>query len=140
MNVGRMIFYDAITGAWIVDTGEWSNVPRAKTTDEQIATYSVLSERNRESFDVLELEYGQYAQDFALGRLIGVDIETKTPIFEYPNPENPDEPIVPEKPLSVEIDELKQKNSLLEAQVQANANTAEFHEDLIVEMAMMVYQ
>lgn len=107
MNVGRMIFYDNLTGEKIVDTGQWKDVSRKKTVDQQIATYKELSERNRDTFDVIVLEYGQYAQDFAEGRLIGVDLETKNPIFEYPNTENPTESIITDKPLSVEITELK---------------------------------
>jgi hypothetical protein len=38
------------------------------------------------------------------------------------------------------IASLQQENILLKAQVQANTELTEFHEDLIVEMAMKVYQ
>lgn len=41
MNIGRMLFYDIISGVIIVDTGEWSCVVKEKTIDEQIATYKV---------------------------------------------------------------------------------------------------
>lgn len=103
MDIGKMIFYDLVDGSLILDTGEWSNVSRKKTVEQQIATYKTLSERNRDTFDVLELEYGEYAQDFQDGRLIGVDLEKNIPRFEYPNPENPEEPIVPDVPLSESI-------------------------------------
>lgn len=47
------------------------------------------------------------------------------------------EPQPPKEP--TEIEKLQQENQLLKAQVQANADRADFQEDLIVEMAMMVY-
>lgn len=119
MNIGRMIFFDKITGDKIVDTGEYKDAILKKTADEQIATFKALSERNRETFDVIELPYGAYAQDFSEGRLIGVDLKTKTPIFEYPNPENPAEPIVPPKPLSVEMDAIRREKDALEQRLQA---------------------
>ena len=49
-----------------------------------------------------------FAQDFTEGRLIGIDIGTKIPIFEYPNTKNPNEPIVVQKPLSEQVSELEQ--------------------------------
>lgn len=45
-----------------------------------------------------------------------------------------------DKPLDEKISELEQKNVLLEAQSKANADRTDFHEDLIVELASMVYQ
>lgn len=45
-----------------------------------------------------------------------------------------------EKPITEELNDLKRENVLLKAQSQANSNRADFQEDLIVEMAMMVYQ
>lgn len=110
MKLGRKLFYDKYTGSLLVDTGEWSNGVREKTVAEEIESYTALSERNRETFDVLELPFGAYAQDFAEGRLIGVDLETKMPKFEYINPENPTEPITTTKPLTVQIEELKAEN------------------------------
>ena len=84
------------------------------TIEKDIQDFKALSERNRDTFDVLELEYGEYAQDFQDGRLIGVDLEKNIPIFEYPNPENPEEPIVPNVPLSVEVESLKQSEMILQ--------------------------
>jgi hypothetical protein len=37
------------------------------------------------------------------------------------------------------IEELRQENNLLKAKIQANADRADFQEELIVEMAMIVY-
>lgn len=42
--------------------------------------------------------------------------------------------------LETENSRLKSENNLLKAQVKANADRADFHEELIAEMAMLVYQ
>lgn len=105
MQLGRMLFYDVVTGLILVDTGEWSCVKRKKTVDEQINTYNVLSERNRESFDVIELQYGQYAQDFAECNGYRVNPTTKTLEFSYPNQNAPEEPQQYIKPLSESVNE-----------------------------------
>jgi hypothetical protein len=38
-----------------------------------------------------------------------------------------------------EMELLKQENTLLKAQMQANSDRSDFHEELIAEMAMLVY-
>lgn len=114
MNVGRTIFYDIDTGEILVDTFEKTGNASYKEPEYYIPKYWRLSERNKGTFDYIELPYGAYAQDFREGRLIKIDPESQELIFEYPNPENPDEPIIPEKPLSVEIEEVKQENQLLQ--------------------------
>lgn len=139
MRLGRKLFYDNVTGLKIVDTGQWDNAIRLKTVEEDIATYKELSERNRDTFDVLELPYGAYAQDFIEGRLVGVDVETKVPVFEYPDPNAPDEPIVVKVPLSKEVIALKAENKMLKAQTQANADRADFQEEVITEIIMAIY-
>ncbi|USK71776.1 hypothetical protein [Peribacillus asahii] len=108
MNVGRMIFYDKVTGEKIVDTGEWENARIKKTVDEQIDTFKELSERNRETFDVLELAFGERAQDFAECNGYHVNVETKTLEFSYPDPNEPPTEPVYQKPLSIELEETKQ--------------------------------
>lgn len=113
MRLGKKLFYDKVTGSVIVDTGQWDNAIAPLTVEEEVAIYKALSERNRETFDVIELPYGAYAQDFANGRLIGVDLEKKIPIFEYPNPAEPGTPIVPAVPFSVELAAIKEENSEL---------------------------
>lgn len=110
MNIGRKIYYDKTTGNVIYDTGEVS-YGIAFTIEEDVATYTVLSERNRETFDVTELEYGAYTSDFREGQLVGINLETREPIFAYPNPEEPSAPIIVDKPLTTQISELKEELS-----------------------------
>ena len=87
MNIGRRIYYVLSTGAVIVDTCDKSGNVRAMTVDEEIAAYRALSERNRNTFDYIELNFGQFAQIFP--QVIGyrVDPQTKTLVFTYPVPE-----------------------------------------------------
>lgn len=105
----RRIFYDKETGEKLVDTGLRINSAPQTTVVYDISVYKSLSERNRETFDVLELDPEEYAADFAEGRLIGVEPETKELRFEYSNPEDPAEPIKPAVPLSKQIEALKEE-------------------------------
>lgn len=62
MKIGRKLYYEKSTGAIITDTGERQGSVVATTIEQDIVTFTALSERNRETFDVLELEYGEYAE------------------------------------------------------------------------------
>lgn len=65
MNIGRRIYYDIPTGNVIVDTGERSGDVVETTINQDIAAYVLLAERQPNTFGCLELEYGQFAEDFA---------------------------------------------------------------------------
>ena len=104
------------------DTGEvvWAtsyNYPVTVDFDKDYNAVNELNQFDKTFLSMLVLTDGQYAQDFADGRLIRIDIDTKVPIFEY-HIDIPDEPIVPSKPLSVEIKELKQKTKLQDATIE----------------------
>lgn len=107
MKVGRKIYYDITSGDVIFDTGEHEGFVRETTIEQDITIYKVLSERNRETFDYIKLEYGQYEQDFSECNGYRVNVETKQLEFSYPNPSEPIAPIVYQKPLTEEIEELK---------------------------------
>lgn len=106
--IGRRIYYDIFTGEVLVEVGEKIGNQKPTTIEQDIQTYKVLSERNPETFGVLELEYGQYAQDFAVCNGFRVNPETKQLEFSYPDPNEPEAPPVYQKPLSEEIAETKQ--------------------------------
>lgn len=118
MKIGRRIYYELSTGNVLLNTGERQGGVKPTTVEQDVIAYSVLSERNRDSFDVLELAYGQYAQDFAVSNDYRVNPETKQIEFRYPDP-NGEEPVEPvhQKPLSEEVQELKIENELLKASV-----------------------
>src|SRR5690554_103709 len=109
MNVGRTIFFDKETGEILVDTLEKKGFTSYREPIYYIERYKALSERNRETFDYIELEYGQYAQDFSECNGYRVNPETKELEFSYPDPneEEQQEPVY-QKPLSMELKETKQ--------------------------------
>ena len=114
-RIGRRIYYDLVTGNVIQDTGERRGSVIATTIESEIATFTALTERNRDTFGVIELEYGQYTQDFAECHGYRVNPETKELEFSYPDPneEEPQEPVY-QKPLSEQVDELESRTSATE--------------------------
>ncbi|MCY9758985.1 hypothetical protein [Paenibacillus alvei] len=106
MEIGRRIYFDIVTGEKLVNTGERELNVFETTIEHDVAVYKELSERNRESFDYIQLEYGQYAKDFDSCISYRVNPKTKEIEFSYPDPNQPDP--VYRKPLSEEVDELKQ--------------------------------
>lgn len=121
MEIGRKIYFDKATGEVIFDTGEREGDVIYTSIDQDIATFKVLSERNRNTFDVIELEYGQLSQDFTECNSCRVNVELLESLpkgeeyssleFSYPDPNDPEELQVFQKPLSEEIKELKQRQN-----------------------------
>jgi len=134
----RRIFYDLTTGDKIHEIGRQGNFI-LPSIDQDIATFTTLSERNRETFDVIELPYGFYNADFSTCSGYRVNPATKELEFSYPDPNEPEVEQPHRAPLSVEVEELKKENNILKAQNQALTETTDFHEELIVELAMVVY-
>jgi hypothetical protein len=108
-KIGRRLYFEVATGNILVDTGEKIGYVRQTTVEEDIASYKVLSERNRNTFDYIELPYGAYAEDFMECNGYRVNPETKQLEFSYPDPNEPEpqEPVY-RKPLSEELEETKQ--------------------------------
>jgi hypothetical protein len=96
--IKRRFFYDSL-GHIFFETNAYGE----STVEQDIADFTILSERNRDTFNVIELPFGAYAQDFAECVLVGIDLVTKEPIFAVPDPSG--EPVVLDKPLSVQINE-----------------------------------
>lgn len=111
MQIGRRIFYDKTSGDVIIDTSERQGSVVSTTIDYDISIYTALSERNRNTFDVIELDYGKYAQDFMECNGYRVDVTTKEILFSYPNPNEPENEPVYQKPLSEEIIAIKKENT-----------------------------
>ena len=100
------VFYDKATGNTIVQDGqnEGMIVP---TIEQVIASYTTLSERNRDTFDVLELDFEAYRQDFRECNGYRVNVETKTLEFSYPDPNEPGVEQPYQAPLSEQVKTLK---------------------------------
>ncbi|SDE82076.1 hypothetical protein SAMN04488542_102256 [Fontibacillus panacisegetis] len=140
MFLGRKIYYQKANGAVIVARNESRGDVRETTIDEDFAMLIDLRNYDRESLGVLTLESGQYAQDFAECNGYRVNPDTLELEFSYLDPSDPEpqEPVY-QKPLSLEVDELKRENTLLKAQNTALSDRADFIEDCIAEMAVQVY-
>lgn len=123
---GTRLFYDKITGIVFFEVREQQfDFDADDTTVEQdIATFRVLSERNRDTFDVLELPFGAYSQDFRECSGYRVNVETKELEFSYPDPNEPDVEQPYQAPLSEQVATLEEK--------------AELQEQAIVELTMYV--
>ncbi|MNW48904.1 hypothetical protein D3C74_262950 [compost metagenome] len=105
MDIGRKIYYGRVTGNILVDTGQRTGHVQETTQEEDYTAYKALAERVPETVGCLQLEYGQYAQDFAECNECCVNPDTLELEFSYPDPNDPEshEPVY-RKPLSVEVD------------------------------------
>lgn len=119
MNEGnRRIFYDKLTGEKIYEIGRNGSFT-LPTIEQDIATFTILSERNRNTFDVLELPFNTYEQDFKECIDYRVNIETKKLEFSYPHSNEPSIEQPYQAPLSEQIDVLKE-------QLQATQDAVDF--------------
>lgn len=109
MKIGRKIYYDKLTGEVIVDTGERQMAVIPTTVEQDIDTYTALTKRNRDSFDVIDLSFGAYSRDFVECNGYRVNVETKTIEFNYPDPTNPNAEITYVPSLSEELSKVKQE-------------------------------
>lgn len=108
-TIGRRIFFDVLTGRVIAMSGETRGNFTPTNAEQDIANFKSLTELNSNAFDYIELPFGAYAQDFAECNGYRVNPETKELEFSYPDPNEPEEPPVYEKPLSEQIKELELK-------------------------------
>lgn len=106
--VKKRFYYDT-QGFIFFDVNLYSET----SIEKDIQDFKVLSERNRETFDVIELDYGAYAQDFAECIGYRVNPETKTLEFSYPDPNAPEEPQPFVKPLSEQVKTLENQQKQL---------------------------
>lgn len=109
MNIKGKIYYDVNSGNVILWMPEQTNaVSVSETTIEHdITTFTTLSERNRSTFDVIELLLGAYAQDFSECNGYRVNVTTKMLEFSYPDPNVPQPEPVFQPPLTSQINDLK---------------------------------
>ena len=113
MKIGRRIYYDKETGNVIIDTGERNGSVVPMTVEQEFQTYKALAERVPETVGVLELEYGEYAEDFRQSNGVWVNPDTLTLEFNYPDPNEPEAPPVYRAPLSEKITSLEDENAMI---------------------------
>lgn len=139
MNIRRKIYIDTITGNVLVHLREQLNVVgvRETTLEEDILTFTELSERNNEYFDVIQFEIGQYAEEFKTCIGFRVNPETKTLEFSYLDPNAPDEPPVFQKPFSEQLLEIKTKQVLTDKAVEETSTTQQQLLELLVDLEVI---
>jgi len=105
MKIGRRIYYELATGNTILDTGERSGAVVETTVEQDCATYSALAEHVPSTVGCLQLEYGEYSQDFVSCNGYRIDISGETPslLFSYPISEISESLMVYRSPLSREL-------------------------------------
>jgi hypothetical protein len=113
LNVGRKIYYEKSTGNVLVDTGERSGSVIETTTVLDFESYVTLQERVPETVGIIQLDYGQFSQDFHECNGYRINPSTLEIEFSYPDPSNPEPLPVYRKPLSEEVEKLKLMNAKL---------------------------
>lgn len=83
MNVGMIIFYDNKTGDILVNTGEYKDAKIKRTISQLIDIYEPLKQRSRDSFDYIELDYGQHKEEFSKMTGYRINVKDKSIIFSY---------------------------------------------------------
>lgn len=111
-QIGRRIFYEKNTGNVVLDTGEKFGSVVATTIAQDYENYAVL--RGRENLGTIDLEYGEFTQDFAEANGVRVSLETGQLEFNYPDTNDPEAPPIFETPLSTEVGELRKRVALSE--------------------------
>lgn len=110
MKIGKRIYYDNQTGEVILDTGERSGNVVPTTVERDNEVFKQLSERNRDTFDYIELEYGQYREDFLHATSYRVNPKTRELVFSYDKIDEVEEtePIYQE-PLTEKVERLEKE-------------------------------
>lgn len=116
MQIGRKIYYDKATGNVIQDTGERSGSVVETTVAQDFASYAALQDRVPATVGIMELAYGDHAQDFRACNGYRIDVSSGTPslLFSYPNPSDPEAQPVYRPSLSAEVETQKQRLSDIE--------------------------
>ncbi|NMI04464.1 hypothetical protein HF638_10780 [Paenibacillus sp. SZ31] len=90
MQIGAKIYYDTFTGNVIVNIGERSGNVVETTTEQDFVVYTELADRVPDTIDTIQLEFNQFKLDYEAGGVITrIDLETKEPLFSYPNSVQP---------------------------------------------------
>lgn len=87
MEIGKRIFYDTTTGGVLVNTGERSGYVVVTSPQDDIKVYKELADRVEGTYSWVDFTYGAHREEESLGGIIvRIDLETKKPVFKYPDP------------------------------------------------------
>ncbi|RAP29171.1 hypothetical protein C2W64_04118 [Brevibacillus laterosporus] len=113
--IGRKIYFDRVTGNVLVDTGERAGAVRETTLEEDFQTYVALSERVTTTVDCLQLEYGQYSDNFSKGYSYHINAETGEIVWNLTPPQV--EEREREKTLQEKVESLEKERQTLQLAV-----------------------
>ncbi|MCL6617959.1 MAG: hypothetical protein K6T39_12920, partial [Anoxybacillus ayderensis] len=82
--------------------------------DDDYETLLPLKNYNKESIGLIVLRDGQYAQDFAQCNGYRVNPETLELEFSYPDPNQPSQEPIYQKPLTERLTEMEQRQELIQ--------------------------
>lgn len=82
-KIGSRIYYDIATGNILHHKGEMMGAVAETTIEQDILTFPILTERNRNTFDIIDLPYGMYSEEFANSNGYRVNTTTKQIEFIY---------------------------------------------------------
>lgn len=85
-KIGRRIYFDIFTGSILAEIGERMGSVRKTTPEEDIQGLQQLSDRDSDTFDFIELSFGQYEECFINCIGYKVNIDKKEIEFIYPDP------------------------------------------------------
>lgn len=106
MEIGRRIYFDLSTGEIIFDKGEMQGAVIRTDIENDIENYTVLSERNRGTYDFVEYPYGHLREDFMMASRYKINISTREPEFVYDD-SGSSEPIFESVPLTHRVESLE---------------------------------
>lgn len=115
-QIGTKIYYCNITGNVIKIIGDMMGYVKETTFDEDYEIYSELKERNKDSIELLQIEYGEYPKLSQGSTGVMVDLETKELIFSYEKL-----PTLPQEPTEIEM--IQEKISQLEKEMNRLQNS-----------------
>ncbi|HDR7311513.1 TPA: hypothetical protein QCX08_004021 [Bacillus cytotoxicus] len=84
MFVRQRVYYDRKTGVVITTTGNYEDggLLQEPTVEDDLKTYSALVEREAHTIGVIQLEKGQYQDEFAKCKSFRVDVNKKEILFD----------------------------------------------------------
>ncbi|AGR47472.1 hypothetical protein ABOUO_32 [Brevibacillus phage Abouo] len=123
-TIGRKIYYDMVTGNILVDTGELAGAVRETTIEEDFQAYVVLSERVKTSVGCIQLEYGQFADNFSKGYSYHINTETEEIVWNLTPPQVEEQER--EKTLQEKMESLEKENADLRKQIETLAGTVDY--------------
>lgn len=82
-GIGRKIFFEKSSGKVILDTGERSGDVIETTLEQDMSFYKALTGRVPSTVGCIQLDYGQYADEFATAHGYHVDVVNRTIVFDF---------------------------------------------------------